>query len=443
MKKFLTLATGILLLAASSFGQFSQRSRDSINQLTEKDYDFTLKQLGITEMRHGPSGNPADANAANADESKATTYTSLPDPLRFDNGKTVAMIADWEKRKVEIAEHFNAEMYGRMPQNTPKVTWVVVSEKDTLEGDMPVKVKVLKGKVDNSSFPSIEVAIDMTLTLPAKATQAVPVIMEFGWIFPANMRRPQQEGPTGVQQVLAKGWGFAVLVPTSFQADNGAGLRSGIIGLVNKGQPRKADDWGTLRAWAWGASRAIDYFETDAAVDAKRVAIEGLSRYGKAALVAIAFEPRIAVGFIGSSGAGGAKILRRTFGEQVENLTSSSEYHWFAPNFIKYGGPLTVNDMPVDAHQLVALCAPRPVFISVGSPFVEGNWIDAKGTFLGGVHAGPVYRLFGKKDLGTSEFPPLGTNLADGDVAFRQHEGGHTVEPNWPYFIAFAQRYFK
>lgn len=99
--------------------------------------------------------------------------------------------------------------------------------------------------------------------------------------------------------------------------------------------------------------------------------------------------------------------------------------------------------MPVDAHQLVALCAPRPVFISVGSPFVEGNWIDAKGTFLGGVHAGPVYKLFGKKDLGTSEFPPLGTNLADGDVAFRQHEGGHTVEPNWPYFIAFAQRYFK
>lgn len=443
MKKFLTLATGVLLLAAPSFGQFSQRSRDSINQLTQKDYDFTLKQLGITEMRHGPSGNPADANAANADESKATTYTSLPDPLRFDNGKTVANVAEWEKRKVEIAEHFNAEMYGRMPQNTPKVTWVVVSEKDTIEGTIPVKVKVLKGKVDNSSYPSIEVAIDMTLTLPAKATQAVPVIMEFGWIFPAHMRRPQQEGPTGVQQVLAQGWGFAVLVPTSYQADNGAGLRSGIIGLVNKGEPRKADDWGSLRAWAWGASRAIDYFETDAAVDAKRVAIEGLSRYGKAALVAMAFEPRIAVGFIGSSGAGGAKILRRTFGEQVENLTSSSEYHWFAPNFIKYGGPLTVNDMPVDAHQLVALCAPRPVFISVGSPFVEGNWIDAKGTFLGGVHAGPVYKLFGKKDLGTSEFPPLGTNLADGDVAFRQHEGGHTVEPNWPYFIAFAQRYFK
>lgn len=157
----------------------------------------------------------------------------------------------------------------------------------------------------------------------------------------------------------------------------------------------------------------------------------------------MAYEPRVTIGCIGSSGAGGAKILRRVFGEQVENLASSGEYHWFAGNFIKYAGPLTPNDLPVDVHQLVALCAPRPVFISSGSPNVEGRWVDAKGMFLGGVHAGPVYTLLGKKDLGTTEFPPEQTTLTNGDIAFRQHNGGHTVGPNWPYFLDFAARYFK
>jgi hypothetical protein len=245
------------------------------------------------------------------------------------------------------------------------------------------------------------------------------------------------------QQLLEKGWGYAVIIPAGFQADNGAGLTQGIIGLTNKGQHRKADDWGTLRAWAWGASRAIDYFETDKAVDAKKLGIEGLSRYGKATIVAMAYEPRFAIAFVGSSGAGGTKILRRVFGEQVENLASSSEYHWFAGNFIKYASTLKPNDLPVDAHELVALCAPRPVFISSGSPKNEGQWVDAKGMFLGGVYAGPVYKLLGKKDLGTTEFPPMETALTEGDIAFRQHSGGHTTGPNWPTFITWAARYFQ
>lgn len=275
-----------------------------------------------------------------------------------------------------------------------------------------------------------------------------PVIMEFGFVFPPGFRMPGP--PPGTpsekgwqQQLLEKGWGSAVIIPTSYQADNGAGLTQGIIGLVNKGQPRKPDDWGTLKAWAWGASRAIDYFETDKAVDTKRLGIEGLSRYGKATIVTMAYEPRFAIAFVGSSGAGGAKILRRVFGEQVENLASSGEYHWFAGNFIKYAGPLTPNDLPVDAHELVALCAPRPVFVSVGSPTVEGQWVDAKGLFLGGVYAGPVYKLLGKKDLGTTEFPPIETALTDGDIAFRQHKGGHTTGPNRPTFIKYAEKYFK
>lgn len=174
-------------------------------------------------------------------------------------------------------------------------------------------------------------------------------------------------------------------------------------------------------------------------MDAKQVGIEGLSRYGKAALVA--YDARFAIAFVGSSGEGGAKILRRKFGEQVENVASTSEYHWVAGNFLKYAGPLTPNDLPVDAHELIALCAPRPVFISSGSQQVEGGWVNAKGMLLGAVGAGPVYKLLGKESLGTTEFPPIETALVDGDIGFRRHSGGHTTGPNWPTFLTFASRY--
>jgi len=442
MKKFIYLLALNIFLAAQVFSQFSQQGRDSINQLSNQDHQLMVKQLGITELRPGPSGNPQAPDAANTDESKVLPLTDLPDPLVFKDGTKVSTVEQWEKRRLEIMEDFDREIYGRVPANVPPVSWEVVGTKDTMDGDYPVHIKQLLGHVDNSTYPALNINIQMTLTTPANITTPVPVIMEFGWIFPANWKMPKPDGPTWQQQLLEKGWGYVVLIPTSFQADNGAGLREGIIGLVNKGQPRKLDDWGTLRAWAWGASCAIDYFETDKDVDAKRICIEGLSRYGKAAIVALAYEPRIAIGLIGSSGAGGTKILRRNLGEQVENLASSGEYHWFAPNFIKYAGPLTPNDLPVDAHDLVALCAPRPVFISVGSPTVEGQWVDAKGMFLSGVYAGPVYELLGKKGLGIREFPPLGTTLIDGDIAFQQHEAGHTVGPNWPVFIKFAERYF-
>jgi hypothetical protein len=443
IKKTILLFSVITIYAVQVFAQPTQEEGNRIDKLTREDHRLMMKQLGITKLRPGPSGNPKAPNAANTDESKATQYTTLPDPLVFRDGNAVKTAEQWEKRKLEIFEDFDREIYGRVPAKTPAVAWKVVSEEDVNVGGITATTKQLVGHVDNSGYPAINVDINMTLTIPKKKTAPVPVIMEFGWNFPMGMRMPQQQGPTWQQQVLEKGWGYAILIPTSIQADNGAGLREGIICLINKGQPRKPDDWGALRAWAWGASRAMDYFETNPDVDAKHVAIEGLSRYGKAALVTLAYEPRIAIGCIGSSGAGGAKILRRNLGEQVENLASSGEYHWFAPNFIKYAGPLTPNDLPVDAHELVALCTPRPVFISVGSPNVEGQWIDARGMFLAGVHAGPVYELLGKKGLGTAEFPPQGTALVSGKIAFRQHEGGHTVGPNWPVFINYAERYFS
>jgi len=439
----LTAATCLSAVAPSSaIAQVRDSLLPPLVTTAEDDHQYTMQLLGISSLRPGPSGNPEAPNAANTDESKASAYTSLPDPLVLKNGERVTTASQWwQERRREIVEDFDREVYGRVPEDVPDVRWEVESTAREMKGTVPVLVKQLIGHVDNSGYPLIDVGIDLTVVTPADATTPVPVMMHFGFNFPPGMRPPQANGPTWQEQLLESGWGYAIIIPTSYQADNGAGLTQGIIGLANRGRRRKPDDWGALRAWAWGASRALDYLETDAAVDGKHVGIEGLSRYGKAALVAMAYEPRFPIGFIGSSGAGGAKILRRVFGEQVENLASSGEYHWFAGNFIKYAGPLTANDLPVDAHELVALCAPRPVFISVGSPAIEGQWVDARGMFLAGVHAGPVYRLLGRQDLGTTTMPPMETALVAGEVAFRQHSGGHTTGPNWPTFLAYASRY--
>jgi peptidoglycan/xylan/chitin deacetylase (PgdA/CDA1 family) len=424
-----------------------------VHLTSEQDHQRLMDLLHIASIRKGPDGNPKSPKAANYDESKAGPTGPLPDPLVFKNGKPVKTPNDWwKKRRPEIVELFDENILGRMPAKTPTVNWEVISTTKETQGNIPVVTKKLVGHVNNSAYPAITVNIDMTLTTPANATGPVPVMMELSFSpeFMAMLAKRMPPPPPGTPsfdawkgQVLEKGWGYAIVIPTSIQADNGEGLTQGIIGLVNKGQPRKPEDWGSLRAWGWGASRALDYLETDKSVDAKQVGIEGLSRYGKAALVTMAYDPRFAIGFIASSGEGGAKLYRHLMGEQVENLAGTGEYHWMAGNFIRYAGPLTVNDLPVDAHELIALCAPRPVFVSSGSPEVEGNWIDGKGMFLGAVGAGPVYKLLGKKDLGTTVFPPIETTLIDGGIAFRQHTGGHTAAPNWATFLTFAGRYIK
>lgn len=405
-----------------------------------------LKLLGIESLRRGADGRNASApNAANYDESKANPYPELPDPLRMKDGRRVTSAAMWWKeRRPEIVEDFDREVYGRAPAAVPGVKWEAVSTGEDRVGEVRVRRKTLLGRVDNSSYPGVTVEIQLTLVTPAGARKPVPVVLELSFgPMAARPGVPPRPAPAWPGLVLAKGWGYAALVPASVQPDNGAGLTRGIIGLVNRGQPRGLEDWGALRAWAWGASRALDYFETDAEVDATRVAIGGHSRYGKAAAVAMAYDSRFAVAFLSSSGAGGVKLHRRNFGELVENVAAPNEYHWMAGNYLKYAGPLGWNDLPVDSHQLIALCAPRPVFISSGSAAEGDGWVDAKGMFLAGVGAEPVYRLLGKRGLGTRHFPPVETGLLLGEVAFRQHAGGHTPGPNWPYFLDFAERYFR
>ena len=385
------------------------------------------------------------------------------------------------------------------------MTWAVVASERESVGGIPVLAKQLVGHVDNTSYPLIDVNLSMTLVLPADVKKPVPVLIMFrrtglpsplqpaqgdvdridqalksllqrqdpglGDIFteypgysllpapamphfgpppPEFGVKPGDLPPT--QELLRSGWGYALLDPTSVQADNGAGLTRGIIGLVNHGQPRTPDQWGALRAWGWGAGRARDYLQTDPGGDAKHVGMEGVSRYGKAALVTLAFDGRFAMGLIGSSGEGGAKLNRRNWGESVESL-ATGEYYWMAGNFIKYGaskavfGSKTANDLPVDSHELIALCAPRLVFISYGIPEQgDAKWLDQKGSFMAAVAAQPVYRLLGAGDLGVpddyhqAQLPPVNHGLLQGPLAWRQDDGGHTDAPNMQSFIDWADR---
>lgn len=425
-----------------------KRAADSIRSKTSEDYQDMLKQLGITELRPGANGNNAkDPHAANYDESKANPFPQLPDPLILTNGKKITTSKQWfTKRRPQIVEFFDREIYGRQPNDIPLVKWqvdeVIV---DTIQG-IPVTTSYITGKVEHPTNPNRKVQIKLSLTIPIGAVERIPVVMELSFPMPPGFKSPPPppnvpRSPGWQEQVLSRGWAVAQLIPVSIQADNGAGLTEGIIGLLNDGNHRKPDDWGALRAWAWGTSRAVDFFESLPQLDAKKVAIEGHSRYGKAALVAMAYDARIAIAFVSSSGEGGAKLHRRNFGELVENLAASGEYHWMAGNFIKYAGPLQWSDLPVDSHELIALCAPRPVFISVGEK--GDSWVDAKGNFLSAVYATPVYELLGKKGIPSAEFPKVETGFLEGELSFRQHAGGHTPLPNWPYFLQMANKYFS
>jgi len=522
------LAVSLLCATGTAGAQFGaepqkQLPPPAVNWTADQDHKNMMEQLGIKALRPGPSGNESDPNHANYDPEKANPYPNLPEVLTLKNGQKVTTPEMWWKqRRPQIVEDMDREVYGRVPKDVPKVTWTAKVTDREFVGRTPVIAKHLIGHVDNSSYPLIDVNIDMVLVTPANARGPVPVLMMFGrptlpapaqpsaddlarlndalrvllaksdpsiqellQKYPAyepiaaqgggnpfgfggggaRAAAPAPAGPAGVngtsndppttQQLIADGWGYVTINPASIQADNGAGITRGIIGLVNKGQPRKPDQWGALRAWAWGAGRALDYLETDPTVDAKHVGIEGVSRYGKAALVTEAYDQRFYMGLIGSSGEGGAKLNRRNWGEAVESLTGG-EYYWMAGNFMKYGaseasfGSKNANDLPVDSHELIAMCAPRLTFISYGIPERgDAKWLDHQGSYMAAVAAQPVFRLLGARTLGvsddyqTAQMPPVNQGLLDGELAWRQHDGGHTDAPNVKYFIAWADKMMK
>jgi hypothetical protein len=490
---------GRLVLSSALALAVATAAAEPAGMTTEQDHRQMMDQLGIRSLRPGVNSDAkAKVNPANYDESKANPFPNWPDPLAYADGRKVTTAEEWRsKRRPELIELFEREIYGRIPATAPKVTWRVETIDRESLGFTPIVATRVVGHVDNSAYPAIKVEIPMMLIKPAQAKGPMPVLIMFqlgpvtfpapaapsleeygrinrAWkaamadkdpslaaVFAAHPAwqplnppptfRPQQldmEGnPPALDQLIAAGWAVALIEPNSIQADNGAGLTRGVIGIANRGQPRKPEDWGVLRAWAWGASRALDYLETDPDLDPRHVGVEGVSRYGKAALVAMAFDQRFAMGLIASSGESGTKPHRRYFGETVENQTASGAYHWMAGNFLKYGGPRTADDIPVDAGELIALAAPRMTFISYGSP--EGgdpHWVDQHGAFMASVQAGKVFRLLGVKDLGVgddyqhAQLPPVGQGLLDGHLAWREHHGGHTDAPNIKHFIAWADR---
>ena len=489
------------MLAVVAAAPVLAQAPSEIARQTEADHAQMMQQLGITQLRKGPSGDEKAPDHANYDDALANPYPVWPDPLRLNDGGKVTTAAQWNaKRRPQIVEDFEREVLGRVPANAPAVTFAVRASENERIGSVPVSATLLTGHLDNSSYPSINVDFPVMLIKPLNHSGPMPLLIMFALgtppfpspvaPSPADVARmnaalrdamikenpalgevlqshpawqpiptppffPAPRPPNDpISQMVADGWAVAQIDPTAVQADNGAGLTRGVIGLVNKGQPRKPDDWGSLRAWAWGASRVLDYVSHDPDIDARHVGIEGVSRYGKAALITMAFDPRFYMVLVGSSGEGGAKPHRRNFGEAVESLTGSGEYHWMAGNFIKYGasaakgGAKTAGDLPVDSSELIALCAPRLTFISYGSPSQgDALWLDQQGSYMATVAAGKVFRLLGAHDLGVGDDyqnakkPDIGVGMLEGELAWRQHEGGHTDVPNFKYFISWADKF--
>ncbi|RYE03519.1 MAG: acetylxylan esterase [Sphingomonadales bacterium] len=427
-------AIGLSLLLCAALPAAAQQDYTAANA----DRQAMLDRLGITGIRPGADGFNKDApNAANYDEAKAGN-PALPELLRFADGRPVKNARGWTRRRAEIVELFDREIYGRVPATAPRIIWRVVRQEGAVEAGIPVVKKWLEGVADNRGWPEASARISLRYTVP-RGRGGVPLILSFG--FPEGFRfpgppRPADPGPPYTEQLLQRGWGYAVVVANSIQADNGGFLRDGVIGISLRGKSRSPEDWGVLRAWAWGASRAFDALATDPAIDAKRIGIEGLSRYGKAALVTMAYDRRFAIGFVGSSGAGGAALYRRNFGERMGNL--GGEYHWFAGNFLRYAGPKTEFDLPIDAHMLIALAAPRALFIGAGTVDTGDGWVDPRGSFLAAAAASPVWPLLGRTGLGATAFPEVLTPATGGTIGFRQHQGGHNNRDNWPSFIDFA-----
>lgn len=492
---------GLLVISAYCQTTKNEKYPPLVTFTNEQDHADMMKQLGIKTLRPGPSGNESAPNHANYDESMANPCPQLPDILTTNSGKKVTTsVMWWNVRRPELVKDLERELYGKIPDKVPSVSWTVKITDREFVGRTPVVAKQIIGHVDNSEYPLIDVNINMMLVVPTNVKGPVPVLMMFGRpsfpapaqpspehmeklnaafkemmiksspemkeifdLYPAYTPITRLPGPnffapppvgdlSPTEQLLAAGWGYVTIDPATIQADNHAGITRGIIGLVNKGQPRKPEDWGALRAWAWGAARGLDYLETDPLVDAKKVGIEGVSRYGKAALVTLAFEQRFAVGLIGSSGKGGTTLHRRVFGEAVESLTGGENY-WMAGNYMKYGaaessfGVKTGCDLTVDSHEMLALCAPRLTFVSYGIPEKgDAKWLDQKGSFMATVAAGVAFKLLGAKDLGVSNdyvnelMPPMLTDMLDGQLAWRQHDGGHTDAPNFKFFIPWASK---
>lgn len=400
-------------------------------ELGSEKYD-TNKPAGLTQRPGSDKWYDAHRNMyirsawgkwSNYDEGKANLFV-LPDPLTLNNGNKVTTEKCWyKKRRPEIVAMFENEIYGKIPKYTPKVVFETIS---TTQSDAFICKKII-GHIDNSAFPAATPGINLRIYYPAEMSGKMPLVV----IAIGNYGNTDT---LVINKILLNHWACATVETDSVQMDSGAGLKLGIIGLQNKGSNRKPTDWGALSAWAWGLNKSLDYLLTDSNIDASKIMLQGHSRWGKLALWAGALDTRWAAVYSSCSGAGGAALGMRDFAENIDNVADVNLYHWMAGNFLKYGD--NWEKMPVDAHQLIALMAPRPIFVAAGT---KDTWTDPNGQFMACVAADPVFKLLYKKGLKIYEVPHPDKALIDGTIGFRLHEGGHTDRPDWQFFFEFIK----
>jgi (4-O-methyl)-D-glucuronate---lignin esterase len=400
----------------------------------------------------------AQAPTVNYDESKVGMFT-LPDPLVFANGKPVRTPGDWAKRRAEILELFATDVYGHSPKPPRSIRYRVFEVDNQALGGQAIRKQVSIYFSPRKDGPRE----DVLLYIPSGVPKPVPVILTLNfrgnqavttdpgvklatlWDPKTHQRVRATEQSRGsdrefdVLKVLARGYGFATIYYQDIEPDFAGGYVDGIRPLFFKpGQTASApDDWGAIGAWAYGLSRALDYLEKDKDVDTNRVALMGHSRLGKTVLWAGALDTRFALVLSSCSGEGGAWLMRRNYGETIPSMMIHFPF-WFCANLQKYANH--INTLPVDSHELIALIAPRPVYITAAH---DDQWADPRGEFLAEVAAGPVYRLLGAGDLGTDQMPPLNQPIF-GTLAFHIRDGKHTVTAfDWNQFLNFADRYLR
>ena len=399
------------------------------------------------------------AQPFNYDEAKVPKFT-LPDPLKMVDGMVVKTVNDWEtKRRPEVLALFEKEVYGKAPGKPAKLSFAVLEQSKNVLGGTADRKQVQVRFAGTADGPRMT----MLIYSPAKAKHAVPAFLTLNFrgnhtvhddpaiLLPHSWVRGRSKGETvnnratekgrgaaknrwAIGKILTAGYALVTIYYGDIDPDFHDGFKNGVHALYPK---PKADEWGSIATWAWGLSRGLDYLETDKAIDAKRVAVMGHSRLGKTSLWAGAADERFALVISNNSGCGGAALSRRAFGETVKRINTSFP-HWFCDNYLKYNDK--ENTCPVDQHQLIALAAPRPVYIASA---VEDRWADPRGEFLSGKHANPVYRLYGLVGMPAKKQPEL-NKPAMGNVGYHVRRGRHDVtDYDWEQYLKFADKHLK
>ena len=407
------------------------------------------------------NADAADKRNVNYDETQVPQYT-LPDPLVFNSGQKVTTAAEWPARRAEILALFEKFVYGNPPANTLEIRFEIFEEDRSALNGLATRKQVTLFFSPDRKGPQM----DLLIYLPNAATK--PVATFLGLNFDGNhainpdpaikitqswVRNNETLGITDnratessrgsraegwqVEQVLRHGYGLATAYYGDIDPDFDDGFQNGIHALFYPDGKIQPDDGGSIAAWAWGLSRALDYFEQDEEIDATRVAVLGHSRLGKTALWAGAQDPRFALVISNNSGCGGAALSRRQFGETVEIINTAFP-HWFCDNFLQFND--RESELPVDQHELIALIAPRPVYVASAE---DDRWADPRGEFLVAKNASPVYELLGKTGLPAAEMPAVNQPVM-GTIGYHIRTGGHAVtEFDWEQFLKFADLHLR